>query len=140
MPKSSGYYQRLVQSPLIRHQRHVKLLTRYLTTSSRFFSLLSFVFTTRFNSLIVARPMANITGDGNYTSKLNQALSLPPPGMRELFSAFVTILCIYFCRYYVNFCSCNCQRTFWRTYKLCIFELLVESSTDSCVNKASKQL
>ena len=72
MPKRSGYYQRLVQRPLIRHQRHVKLLTRYLTTGSGFFSLLSFVFTTRFNSFIVARPMANInTGDANCTGKLN---------------------------------------------------------------------
>ena len=39
---------------------------------------------------------------------------------------------------YVNFCSRNCQRTFYRTYKLCIFELLVEFSTISWVNKASK--
>ena len=37
--------------------------------------------------------MANITGDGNFTSKLNQALS-PPPGMIEFFSALNIFLSI----------------------------------------------
>ena len=38
--------------------------------------------------------MANITGDGNFTSKLNQALSLPPAGMIEFFSALNIFLSI----------------------------------------------
>ena len=29
------------------------------------------------------RTMANFTGEGNYTSKLNQALSAPPAGIAE---------------------------------------------------------
>ena len=92
MQKSSGYYQSLVHSPLtIRHQRHLKLSTRYLATSRRFLSLLSYVLTTRFNSLIVARPMADITRDVNFTSKLNRAA---PSGMRELFSALNIFLSI----------------------------------------------
>ena len=31
--------------------------------------------------------MANFTGKGNYTSKLNQALSAPPAAIAEFFSA-----------------------------------------------------
>jgi hypothetical protein len=31
--------------------------------------------------------MANITGDGNFTSKLNQVLSAPPAGTLEFLSA-----------------------------------------------------
>ena len=38
--------------------------------------------------------MANITGEGNYTSKLNQALSAPPPGIAEFFSALNIFLSI----------------------------------------------
>ncbi|XP_020609945.1 melanocortin receptor 4-like [Orbicella faveolata] len=38
--------------------------------------------------------MANITGDTNFTSKLNQALSSAPTGMRELFSALNIFLSI----------------------------------------------
>ena len=38
--------------------------------------------------------MANITGDANFTIKLNQALSSPTPGMRELFSALNIVLSI----------------------------------------------
>ena len=38
--------------------------------------------------------MANITGDGNFTSKLNQVLSLPPAGMIEFFSALNIFLSI----------------------------------------------
>ena len=38
--------------------------------------------------------MANITADGNFTSKPNQVLSSPPPGMRELFSALNIFLSI----------------------------------------------
>ena len=38
--------------------------------------------------------MANITGEGNYTSKLNQALSPPPAGIYEFFSALNIFLSI----------------------------------------------
>ena len=38
--------------------------------------------------------MANITGNGNFTSKLNQALSSPPAGMNEFFSALNIFLSI----------------------------------------------
>ena len=38
--------------------------------------------------------MANISADGNFTSKLNQVLSSPTPGMRELFSALNIFLSI----------------------------------------------
>ena len=38
--------------------------------------------------------MANITGEGNYTSKLNQALSAPPAGIREFFTALNILLSI----------------------------------------------
>ena len=38
--------------------------------------------------------MANITGEGNYTSELNQALSASPPGILEFFSAFNIFLSI----------------------------------------------
>ncbi|XP_078342580.1 melanocyte-stimulating hormone receptor-like [Oculina patagonica] len=38
--------------------------------------------------------MANFTGEGNYTSKLNQALSAPPAGIAEFFSALNIFLSI----------------------------------------------
>ncbi|XP_078342587.1 adenosine receptor A3-like [Oculina patagonica] len=38
--------------------------------------------------------MANFTGEGNYTSKLNQALSAPPAGIVEFFSALNIFLSI----------------------------------------------
>ena len=38
--------------------------------------------------------MANITGEGNYTGKLNQELSAPPPGIYEFFSALNIFLSI----------------------------------------------
>ena len=38
--------------------------------------------------------MANITGEGNYTSKLNQALSEPPPGILEFFSVLDIFLSV----------------------------------------------
>ena len=38
--------------------------------------------------------MANFTGEGNYTSKLNQALSTPPAGIAEFFSALNIFLSI----------------------------------------------
>ena len=38
--------------------------------------------------------MANITGEGNYISKLNQALSAPPAGIYEFFSALNIFLSI----------------------------------------------
>ncbi|XP_078342449.1 adenosine receptor A3-like [Oculina patagonica] len=38
--------------------------------------------------------MANFTGEGNYTSKLNQALSAPPAGITEFFSALNIFLSI----------------------------------------------
>ena len=38
--------------------------------------------------------MANITGEGNYTSKLNQKLSAPPEGIFEFFSALNIFLSI----------------------------------------------
>ena len=38
--------------------------------------------------------MPNITGDGNFTSKLNQALSPPPAGMIEFFSTLNLLLSI----------------------------------------------
>ena len=38
--------------------------------------------------------MANVTGAGNYTSKLNQTLSAPPAGMAELFSSLNIFLSI----------------------------------------------
>ena len=38
--------------------------------------------------------MANITGEGNYTSKLNQALSAPPAGILKFFSALNIFLSI----------------------------------------------
>ena len=38
--------------------------------------------------------MANITGEGNYTSELNQALSASPPGILEFFSALNIFLSI----------------------------------------------
>ena len=41
--------------------------------------------------------MANITGDGNFTSKLNQVLSIPPAGMIEFFSALNVFLSITAC-------------------------------------------
>ena len=41
--------------------------------------------------------MANITGDANFTSKLNQVLSIPPAGMIEFFSALNVFLSITAC-------------------------------------------
>ena len=38
--------------------------------------------------------MANVTGDANFISKVNQAFSSPPAGMRELFSALNIFLSI----------------------------------------------
>ncbi|XP_078384975.1 adenosine receptor A3-like [Oculina patagonica] len=38
--------------------------------------------------------MANFTGEGNYTSELNQAFSEPPPGIAEFFSALNIFLSI----------------------------------------------
>ena len=38
--------------------------------------------------------MANFTGEGNYTSKLNQALSAPPAGVVEFISALNIFLSI----------------------------------------------
>ena len=38
--------------------------------------------------------MANITGEGNYTNKLNQALSAPPEGILDFFSALNILLSI----------------------------------------------
>ena len=38
--------------------------------------------------------MANFTGQGNYTSKLNQTLSVPPAGIAEIFSALNIFLSI----------------------------------------------
>jgi len=38
--------------------------------------------------------MANVTGDANFTRKLNQAFSSPPTGMRELFSGLNIFLSI----------------------------------------------
>ena len=38
--------------------------------------------------------MANITGEGNYTSKLNQTLNASPAGMLEFFSALNIFLSI----------------------------------------------
>ena len=52
------------------------------------------MFTTRFHHLTVIRPMANVTGDANFTRKLNQAFSSPPDGMRELFSGLNIFLSI----------------------------------------------
>ena len=41
-----------------------------------------------------AKTMANITGDGNYTSKLNQTLNASPTGIAEFFSALNMFLSI----------------------------------------------
>ena len=82
MQKSSGHYQTSINNS---SSATFKITASYL----------SFVLTTRsFFFLTVTRPMANITGDGNFTSKLNKALSSPPPGTVELLSALNIFLAI----------------------------------------------
>ena len=52
------------------------------------------MFTKRFKFTIVTRTMANITGDGNFNSRLNQALSSSPTGMLKFLSALNFFLSI----------------------------------------------